>query len=203
MISKIVFILPVIYFSISWYFPWDELTFWDSTISITYLYDLFFSLIVFFAFKSFSTIKITNGIIVRLIATAIISSLCVTIAKLSSLSAPFKYVDNLFIQILILAPIIEEIVFRYALFVPFQKVFKGKRNLYLFNGVLFSASHASALFILPEEFFGFIYFQIGYTFILGWLCAKARDESKSMIEPILLHFIFNLIFYIGVVKFGL
>ena len=64
-------------------------------------------------------------------------------------------------------------------------------------------SHLPALWFLPEEFHGFIGFQLFYTLLLGWICAKSRVKTNGMLEPVVLHFAFNLIFYIAVKNFGI
>jgi membrane protease YdiL (CAAX protease family) len=99
-----------------------------------------------------------------------------------------------------LAPIIEEFVFRFAFYEILKKKVANRKTLYFLNALLFSISHAGALSVLPKEFFPFIFFQIGYTFILGWICTKAKDDSNSIVEPIILHFVFNFLFYLAVVN---
>ena len=57
-----------------------------------------------------------------------------------------------------------------------------KNYLLLCNAIMFSISHVPALFVLPKEFYGFIYLQLLYTFLLGWICAKARIRTGSTFE---------------------
>lgn len=200
----ILLISPILYFSISWYVNWESFA-PDSTISPSYLFDIIFSLSVFTIFKKvnfYKKLKI-KPFIIRIIFITIIAILSVSTARFFEILSPFKYVENLLLQMLILAPIIEELVFRGAFFEIQKYCEKRTKVLLFFNAILFSLSHLSGIFNLPIEFHGFIFFQMIYTLILGWVCAKSRLESQGFFEPILLHFCFNLVFYIGVLEFGL
>jgi len=198
----LVFLYPIIYFGLSWFLPWDAIQ-WDSSISVTYIFDIFFATSVYLIHKPRLTFRLTKGVMPRGLALAATAFLSIFICLQLGLLTPFRYVDNLFIQILILAPIIEELVFRYALFEPFKLIIPNKNMLFIFNGLLFSLSHGKALTVLPTDFHSFIYFQMGYTFLLGWICSKAKFSSGSILEPILLHFTFNLIFYYSVTNYNL
>lgn len=194
-------LLPVFYFCISWMVDWPSLAPEGWIISLSYVFDVFFALSVLaFASKKNFIGQITRRtLIIRAVLILGVSMLCVTILYLSEmLKSPFKFLDNPFIQMLILAPIIEELVFRGAIYELFKntKVKIWVNNL--INSALFAFSHAYALFILPDEFHPFVYFQLKYTFVLGHLCAKSRERTHGVLEPIILHFIFNLVFYIAV-----
>lgn len=193
---------PIIYFACSWLLPWDSIQ-WDSSISVTYIFDLIFALSVYLIHKPKMSLRLTKGILPRLFAISVLAFVTILISLQLNLLSPFRYVDNLFIQILILAPIVEELVFRFALFEPFKLIIPNKNILFIFNGLLFSLSHGKALSVLPQDFHAFIYFQIGYTFLLGWICSKAKFKSGSILEPIVLHFVFNLIFYYSVINYNL
>ena len=200
----IVFIVPIFYFYMSWFFPWDIFQS-KSTISITYVFDTFFVLTTFFIFKNKKILgKLDRkGFVFRLSAVSAIGVFCILIAKSLELKSPFKYIEYLFIQILILAPIIEEFVFRGAFIQVFENAKLKKPVIIYLNAILFSMSHLPALWFLPEEFHGFIGFQLFYTLLLGWICAKSRVKTNGMLEPVVLHFAFNLIFYIAVKNFGI
>lgn len=195
------FIIPFIYFGIAWFFPWERFQ-WDSSISVSYVFDIIFVLIMtisfrLFNFKLFVHIK---GFISRAIAVIGAGIFSLFIVNLFGFKAPFKYIDHLFVQILILAPIVEELVFRHAFFGAFDRVFHNKNYNILLNSILFSLSHLPGVWFLPVEFRSFIYIQLVYTFLIGWICAKSRMKSRAVYEPIILHFIFNFIFYMAVMK---
>ncbi len=198
------FLIPFVYFSISWFFPWDSLQS-EGTVSISYVFDVIFCLAIFLGFKRKDYIGKINilGLLLQLLVVVLLACLFVYISFEMKLNAPFKYVDHLLLQILILAPIIEEAVFRGA-FIEFAE--KLKLNFIVsisINSVLFSLSHLPAIWNLPNEFHSFIGFQLFYTVILGGICTYSRLKTKGLISPILLHFCFNLVFYIAVIKYGL
>ena len=201
-----IFILPVaaVYFLISWLTPWHQLA-PKSSISASYVFDLVFILMVFI-FNQEINIKgfiKPKTLFLKAIVTTICAVICLSFIHYNQLQTPFKFVDNLFLQMIILAPFIEEFVFREA-FYTLQKRFSGDgKSLLFLNSLLFSFSHYSGALLLPEEFHSFIYLQLAYTFPLGWLCAKSRKVSGGVIEPIILHLTFNTVFYIGVIKFGI
>ena len=194
-------LFPFFYFAIAWFFPWDLIQ-WDSSISISYLFDILFVLIVTVSFKlfHFEFSLHLKGLIARSVAIIAAAIFSMFLINLFGLKAPFKYVENLALQILILAPIIEELIFRQAFYGVFSRYFEHPRHNLLLNSFLFSLSHLPAIWILPDEFKSFIIAQLFYTFLLGWLCAKSRMKSRTIFEPIVLHFIFNLLFYIAVKK---
>jgi len=197
--KHLVWLSPIIYFSISWFFPWDKIQ-WDSTISISYIFDLLFVTLSCFYYKNFfnfSNLDIKGGIS-RVIGVSILAAISLLITSLSAIKSPFGYIEHLVLQILVLAPIIEEFVFRQGIFIAMEKYFKNKNFLLLSNSIFFSLSHMPALFILPEEFKSFIHIQLVYTFFLGWICTKARLKNGNVGESIVLHFIFNLFFYFAV-----
>lgn len=199
--NHLIWILPLFYFSTAWFFPWDKFQ-WDSSISVAYIFDLVFVGIITFYFKIFDFKLFINvkGLIARVFAVIGAAALSIFIVNLFALKAPFKFLDHLFLQILILAPIVEELVFRQAFYGAFRKYFQKDSHNLLLNSALFSLSHLPAIWFLPAEFKPFIIAQLIYTFFLGWLCAKSRLKSGSVYEPILLHFLFNLVFYVAVTK---
>ncbi|MBT4792381.1 MAG: CPBP family intramembrane metalloprotease, partial [Halobacteriovoraceae bacterium] len=101
------------------------------------------------------------------------------------------------LQLLLLAPLIEELVFREGFVALFEKFKLNKILILSLNSILFSLSHLPALWHLPVEFHSFIAFQVFYTLILGWICTKVRIETKGLALPIIHHFLFNLIFYVA------
>ena len=195
-------LLPVFYFCISWYVNWQDLAPEGWSISVSYVFDVMFVLCILSLSgkKNYIGKTIPRNLIIRLILVLGIAFLAITILYLSdTLVSPFKHVDLLFIQMLILAPIIEELVFRGAIYELFKNAGVKIWVNNLINSILFSASHIPAFYVLPVEFHPFIYFQLKYAFVLGHLCAKSRERTHGVLEPIILHFVFNLVFYLAVV----
>jgi len=195
-------LLPVFYFCISWFVNWQEITPEGWSISVSYVFDVVFALSILTvgAKKNFLGQIIPRNLIIRLVLVLGVSLLAITILYLSdTLNAPFKHVNYLFIQLLILAPIIEELIFRGAIYELFKNAQVPIWVNNLINSLLFSISHMVSLDILPEEFHAFVYFQMKYAFVLGHLCAKSRERTHGVLEPMILHFAFNLMFYLAVV----
>lgn len=199
--NHLIWILPFIYFGVAWVFPWEQFQ-WNSSISVAYVFDIIFVVLITFSFRlfHFKLFLHWRGFIARAIAVIGAALFSLFIVNLFGFKAPFKYVDQLFLQILILAPIVEELIFRQAFYGVFDKYFHNKNHNILLNSALFSLSHLPGVWFLPAEFRSFIYVQLLYTFLLGWLCAKSRMKSRAVYEPIVLHFLFNLVFYIAVNK---
>lgn len=189
----------VVYFCVLWMVPWDSFTPSLWSISFSYIFDLIFFLTIFALYKNKNFLGRFNfhGASLRLLLTIILGVLCNSIIKNSEpLVSPFGYIQNIVVQLLIMAPIFEELVFRGGIYKLFEKAIENSLYRTIINSALFSFSHGFAFFLLPEEFHNFIYFQMGYTFLLGWICTKSRERSVGIVEPIFLHFVFNLIFYL-------
>ena len=189
--------LVPLYFIIAWLFPWEKVQV-DSTISVSYIWDVLYFVLIIIILKVKPKVGLSKNILIRGPIVLAMAAACIAITKYAQLNAPFRYIENLAIQLIILAPMIEELVYRHGIYSVFEKLKLKKEFQFIFGSLLFSIGHASALFYLPGEFHSFIYFQLFYTFILGWLCLKARERTNSLIEPILLHFIFNYCFYLAV-----
>jgi membrane protease YdiL (CAAX protease family) len=188
--------LVIIYFSTSFLVPWEELSL--NTISSSYIFDfIFWLMIATYLREEPKWGHITmRGTVPRVALIIVISLLVCCLSIFLKLNSPFRYLDQLALKLLILAPFFEEIVFRGAFFNLLTRLKRLKRWwCHLMNGLLFSLSHSFALYVLPIEFISFVWYQIVYTFILGWCCSVSREKSGGLIEPILIHFIFNLIFY--------
>lgn len=86
----------------------------------------------------------------------------------------------------------EELAFRGVLFLSICKVRRSKR------GIFFSVVTSSALFglfhllnIIDGAGVGAVLMQIGYSFLIGGMCATVLIASKSILPCIILHAIFN------------
>ena len=203
---KFLLIFPIAgaYFFISWFTPWHELA-PGSTISASYLFDLIFILSVFAWNRKlilFGDMRI-QSFLARFLMTIALGGTSLYFLMSSKIQTPFKYVDHLVLQMLILAPFIEEFVYRESFFVILRRLNNNTNCTLVLNSLLFGISHISGIFLLPAEFHTFIYAQVVYTIPLGWICAKARERTGGIGEPIVLHLLFNLLFYIAVTEFGM
>jgi membrane protease YdiL (CAAX protease family) len=195
------FILVIIYFGFSLGLPWHKI---PSDISFSYVFDLLFALGVSFFFKLPWKFKWTmNKNAFKAIGEVVALGACAVLAIwMLDIEIPFRLVNNLEWHLLLFAPILEELVFRQT----FQRVLiasvGGKYVTSMLVAAIFAFSHLVGLSILPVEYVPFIGFQVFYTFVLGILCGQALLRFHSVLAPIILHFIFNLIFY-GAMQFEL
>lgn len=100
--------------------------------------------------------------------------------------------------LLIVAPFIEEFLFRYVLWRPLETLVHPLAA-YILTSVLFAFSHFHAFWFVGEDFRGFIYYQTAYTLLLAIACGYSMFKKHSLLGAILIHFFFNLGFYIGYV----
>ncbi len=190
------FVLVIIYFAFSWGLPWHQL---PSTISFSYIFDLFFALGVCFIFRlpwkfKWNITKNTFVAIGEVIALAVASLVAIW---LMDIETPFRLVTDLELHLLFFAPVLEELVFRQTFQRFLIKQVGGKYVTSMLVAALFAFSHLIGLTVLPVEYVPFIGFQVFYTFVLGLVCGQALLRFHSVFAPIVLHFLFNLMFYIA------
>jgi membrane protease YdiL (CAAX protease family) len=113
------------------------------------------------------------------------------------IETPFRLLSDLEWHLLFFAPILEELVFRQTFQRFLINQLGGKNVTSMLVASVFAFSHLVGLQVLPVEYVPFIGFQVFYTFTLGVICGQAMLRFHSIFAPILLHFIFNLTFYIA------
>ncbi|MEZ4872732.1 MAG: CPBP family glutamic-type intramembrane protease [Bdellovibrionales bacterium] len=101
--------------------------------------------------------------------------------------------------LLLVAPLLEELVFRFALWECFQNIVKKPVIIIVFTALLFSLSHFKAVFYLPKEFHPFIIYQTIYTLLLGLILGWQKHRRNSLPHAITGHFYFNLGFYLATI----
>lgn len=120
------------------------------------------------------------------------------IASSSGIFIPFDFQDYTSIIILIIiAPIIEEFLFRFALWEPLDDLFKDDLTVAFISSFLFSLAHFLAVSFADGDTKIFVAYQTLYTLCLGIFCSWARVYANSLLLPLIIHFAFNLGFYVG------
>lgn len=99
------------------------------------------------------------------------------------------------IFLLIVAPVLEELIFHGLLWFPLARI--NTFLALLVTSILFSLSHFSAYFYTPAEYHSFIFYQTGYTLVLGLACGLSVWRWNSLAGAILIHFCFNLGFFLA------
>lgn len=99
--------------------------------------------------------------------------------------------------LLVVAPLVEEGVFRFLLWQPIQTLTKHKGVALFATSLLFSYSHFHSIWFVPAEVHNFIIYQSVYTFLLGLACGYYVYRYASVTSAIVIHFGFNLGFYVA------
>jgi membrane protease YdiL (CAAX protease family) len=97
--------------------------------------------------------------------------------------------------LLIVAPTLEELIFRFFCWQPVARLNRGLA--FVTTSVLFSYSHLHSYWFVPVEYHGFVFFQSAYTLYLGLACGFMVWKHNSLLGAILIHFAFNLGFFLG------
>lgn len=114
------------------------------------------------------------------------------------LIAPFDLESASAILLLILiGPILEEAIFRMALWEPLLDLTRSKPAALVITTVLFAYAHLHAIWFTPPEIHSFIFYQTAYVTVLGGLCGLRKIASSSLSAPILTHITFNTAFYLA------
>lgn len=190
------FVLVILYFGFSWGLPWHKL---PSTISFSYIFDLLFALGVSFFFRlpwkfKWNINKQSFKAMGEVVALAIASILAIWYMDIET---PFRLLTGLEWHMLFFAPILEELVFRQTFQRFLVNQVGGKYVTSMLVAAIFAFSHLVGLTVLPVEYVPFIGFQVFYTFVLGLICGQAMLRFHSVFAPIVIHFLFNLTFYIA------
>lgn len=190
------FVLVILYFGFSWGLPWHKL---PSTISFSYIFDLLFALGVSFFFRlpwkfKWNINKQSFKAMGEVVALAIAAILAIWYMDIET---PFRLLTGLEWHMLFFAPILEELVFRQTFQRFLVNQVGGKYVTSMLVAAIFAFSHLVGLTVLPVEYVPFIGFQVFYTFVLGLICGQAMLRFHSVFAPIVIHFLFNLTFYIA------
>ncbi|MEQ1663812.1 MAG: CPBP family intramembrane glutamic endopeptidase [Bdellovibrionales bacterium] len=112
------------------------------------------------------------------------------------ITAPFDMTNiELKFFLLLVAPNLEELIFRFFCWQPFEKI--NKNFALITTSLLFSYSHFHSYWFVPPEYHGFVFYQTAYTLLLGFACGYSLWKYNSLLGAILIHFTFNLGFFLG------
>lgn len=98
--------------------------------------------------------------------------------------------------LLVVAPILEEFIFRFFSWEALN-FFKTPNITLLTTSLLFSYSHFHPIWNTSDAIHSFIIYQSIYTFFLGLACGFMRMKHHSLIGAIMIHFSFNLGFFLA------
>lgn len=111
---------------------------------------------------------------------------------------PFDLADQKTVILLIaVAPVLEEFIFRMALWESIQALFKSQGLTLILTSLLFAIGHFTAYWLVPEQFQGFVVYQTIYVAFLGLVLGCRKVETGAVFSTIYLHFGFNLGFFLA------
>lgn len=101
------------------------------------------------------------------------------------------------ILLLVVAPILEELLYRGAIWLLILRVTQSPRITWILTSVIFALAHGYAYFSLPDEIKSFVIFQTGYTFLIALWFGFSMWRRGGFGSSLFLHFFFNLGFYLS------
>lgn len=107
--------------------------------------------------------------------------------------------DHLFAAFILvgLAPVSEELFFRYAIFgILLKKNFSDHSTIFI-TSILFSVFHLISLLTLPSNYVIFVSLQSVVAFFVGIALGVIRVRSGSVLPTIALHLLLNAAYLIG------
>ncbi len=120
------------------------------------------------------------------------------LAAFSNILIPFDlHGVQTIVFLLLISPILEELIFRFFLWKPFDSLTQRPFLTWVLTSIVFSYSHLHALWFSPKEIHPFVIYQTMYTLILGFCCGYFVYKQKFVLGGILVHFFFNLGFYLA------
>lgn len=171
--------------------------FWQQGL-LPYYFELFFVLISIALFKDKFNIKSKNGKTKHYLRYLVGGMITITFCKLFSTKIPFDLnASGIIVFLVLIAPILEELIFRFSLWHAFESLNGTKQFALMLTTILFSLAHFKAVLLIAPAFLTFVAFQSVYTLVLGYRLGLRYDKNRNILEVIILHMLFNLGFLIG------
>lgn len=119
------------------------------------------------------------------------------IAGLSGIAIPFDLTGTeTIVLLLIVAPILEESLFRFFIWEPLSWL-SNPVYAWVLTSLIFSYSHLHAIWFVPKEIQSFVLYQTVYTLGLGLTSGFFVFRFRSVLGAVAIHFSFNLGFYLA------
>lgn len=136
--------------------------------------------------------------VVGMVVAFLFSFMIYKIADWFQIQIPFdlQSQETVFL-LLLLAPVLEEAIFRMALWQAFVSFISNSWLVIFLTTIFFGLGHFNAYWFVPEEYKSFVIYQTSYVMLLGFGVGWVRYRSQAIISPIFVHFCFNLGFYLG------
>lgn len=197
-LAALMFLL--LHFGIMWGIPWQKL---DLGAYGNWLVHFLELALLFIFHKLFDLpflwrLKLNKRFFSFLFIGVLFALFSLLFINIVSIKVPFKYIPHYAFQLLFVAPLLEELIYRHILLQLLAKAdFQGLFPVN-FSSAIFSLAHFIIIFKMDPFFHSFIIFQTFYTYFLGWVCGVCVLKEKSLSGAYLIHFIFNFIFYLAI-----
>ncbi len=120
------------------------------------------------------------------------------LAGIVGIVIPFTMTDSsTILMLLMVAPVLEEALFRFLIWQSALHVGFRPRITLVLTSAIFSYAHFHAVWFVSPDVIPFVYFQTGYTFFLGLACGLFVLRYASLAGAMLVHFGFNLGFFLA------
>lgn len=107
------------------------------------------------------------------------------------------------LMLLALGPLLEEVLFRQALWLPIERATGSANAALVGTTVLFVAGHAIAWLSVPPEYRPFVAYQSAYVALLGAALGLTMLRTRSLALTCAQHALFNLGFFLYAAAAGL
>lgn len=175
--------------------------FWRSISELyAYGFELVFVMVAYLTFRRRIVLgrAATPRQIAVMLGMLVVGALTELLAPVIGVPIPFDLSAPYTIFLLVLwAPILEEAIFRMALWESFRAAFKSETRAFAATTFLFAAGHFAAYPFVPELYQGFVIYQTAYVLVLGAVAGWQRQQSGALLPAIGVHFAFNLGFFLA------
>jgi membrane protease YdiL (CAAX protease family) len=156
-------------------------------------------IVLFLYRKNISGSFLLNSAIVKPAVFSLLAGFSVyNLSSRIGVAIPFDFKGlELLIFLLLVAPVLEELVFRFFLWKATTWLTLNRVTTLILTSVFFSYAHLHAIWFSPSEIHGFLIYQTIYTLFLGLACGYMVFKWNSVLGAILVHFTFNLGFYLA------
>ena len=114
-------------------------------------------------------------------------------AVLFQIPIPFDFSSGeTLLLLLLLGPLLEELIFRMALWQALKNICANKCFVIGVTSLLFAAAHFAPYWAVPEQFQSFIIYQTIYVMFLGLAVGVRRSISQGVLPAVIMHIGFNL-----------
>lgn len=179
-------------------------SYWDLVNPLySYLFEVCFVISTYLVFKKKREIKLfkldlDQKNFLRLLPWPFVGYIIYRLAVKSTILVPFELTSlSTIFFLLVVAPLLEEFIFRFALWEAVSDLIKNEELRVWISAILFSLGHLVSMYLVSPDFRPFILYQSMYVIILGIGTSQMRLKTGGILGSILIHFLFNFGFYVG------